>query len=68
MLSIIMWSVGQGRGAGIVSAIGINVGGLVHTLAVSVGLPVLLLFSAPGVRLAPAGRGEPGLRQAFARS
>src|ERR1700722_20540999 len=39
-------SVGQGRGAGLVSARGISVGSLVHTAAAAVGLSALLMSSA----------------------
>jgi threonine/homoserine/homoserine lactone efflux protein len=39
-------SVGQGRGAGFVSALGISVGSLVHTAAAAVGLSALLMSSA----------------------
>jgi threonine/homoserine/homoserine lactone efflux protein len=39
-------SIGQGRGAGLVSALGISVGSLVHTAAASVGLSALLMSSA----------------------
>ncbi|MBU1002080.1 MAG: LysE family translocator [Proteobacteria bacterium] len=36
----------QGRGAGVVSALGITTGGLVHTLAAALGLSALLMYSA----------------------
>jgi threonine/homoserine/homoserine lactone efflux protein len=39
-------SIGQGRGAGFVSALGISVGSLVHTAAAAVGLSALLMSSA----------------------
>jgi threonine/homoserine/homoserine lactone efflux protein len=39
-------SIGQGRGAGFVSALGISVGSLVHTVAAAVGLSALLMSSA----------------------
>jgi threonine/homoserine/homoserine lactone efflux protein len=39
-------SIGQGRGAGFVSALGISVGSLVHTTAAAVGLSGLLMSSA----------------------
>src|ERR1700736_1025197 len=39
-------SIGQGRVAGLVSALGISVGSLVHTAAASVGLSALLMSSA----------------------
>jgi threonine/homoserine/homoserine lactone efflux protein len=39
-------SIGQGRGAGFVSALGISVGSLVHTIAGAVGLSALLMSSA----------------------
>jgi threonine/homoserine/homoserine lactone efflux protein len=39
-------SIGQGRGAGLVSALGISVGSLFHTAAAAVGLSALLMSSA----------------------
>jgi threonine/homoserine/homoserine lactone efflux protein len=39
-------SIGHGRGAGLVSALGIAVGSLVHTAAAAVGLSALLMSSA----------------------
>jgi threonine/homoserine/homoserine lactone efflux protein len=39
-------SIGQGRSAGLVSALGISVGSLVHTAAAAVGLSALLMSSA----------------------
>jgi threonine/homoserine/homoserine lactone efflux protein len=39
-------SIGHGRGAGLVSALGISVGTLVHTAAAAVGLSALLMSSA----------------------
>src|ERR1700674_4311630 len=39
-------SIGHGRGAGLVSALGIGVGSLVHTAAAAVGLSALLMSSA----------------------
>jgi threonine/homoserine/homoserine lactone efflux protein len=39
-------SIGHGRGAGLVSALGISVGSLVHTAAAAVGLSALLMSSA----------------------
>jgi threonine/homoserine/homoserine lactone efflux protein len=39
-------SIGNGRSAGLVSALGIGVGSLVHTAAAAVGLSALLLSSA----------------------
>ncbi len=39
-------SIGQGRSAGFVSALGISVGSLVHTAAAAVGLSALLMSSA----------------------
>lgn len=39
-------SIGQGRGASFVSALGISVGSLVHTAAAAVGLSALLMSSA----------------------
>ena len=39
-------SIGHGRGAGLVSALGIGVGSLVHTAAAAVGLSALLTSSA----------------------
>ncbi len=46
MLYVIARSLGQGQKAGIVSAIGIGVGGFVHTLAATLGLSALLASSA----------------------
>ena len=42
MLYVIARSLGQGRKAGVISAIGIGIGALVHTLAAAVGLSALL--------------------------
>jgi len=39
-------SIGQGRSAGLVSALGIGVGTLVHAAAAAVGLSALLMSSA----------------------
>jgi threonine/homoserine/homoserine lactone efflux protein len=39
-------SIGQGRNAGLVSALGIGVGTLIHTLAAAVGLSALLVSSS----------------------
>jgi threonine/homoserine/homoserine lactone efflux protein len=39
-------SIGHGRGAGLVSALGIGVGSLVHTAAAAIGLSALLTSSA----------------------
>jgi len=39
-------SIGQGRSAGLISALGIAVGSLVHTAAAAVGLSALLMSSA----------------------
>jgi threonine/homoserine/homoserine lactone efflux protein len=39
-------SIGQGRGAGLVSALGIGVGTLVHVAAAAIGLSALLMSSA----------------------
>src|ERR1700738_2612234 len=39
-------SIGHGRSAGLVSALGISVGSLVHTAAAAVGLSALLMSSA----------------------
>lgn len=39
-------SIGQGRGAGLVSALGISVGSLFHTAAAAIGLSALLMSSA----------------------
>lgn len=39
-------SIGHGRGAGLVSALGISVGSLFHTAAAAVGLSALLMSSA----------------------
>src|ERR1700719_5305834 len=38
--------IGHGRGAGLVSALGVSVGSLVHTAAAAVGLSALLMSSA----------------------
>ena len=46
VLYIVARSVDQGRFAGIVSALGIGVGGLVHVLAATIGLSTLLASSA----------------------
>jgi len=46
MLYVLARSAGQGRRAGVVSALGIGIGTLVHTLAAAVGLSALLLSSA----------------------
>jgi threonine/homoserine/homoserine lactone efflux protein len=46
VLYIVGRSIGQGRNAGFVSALGIGVGTLVHTAAAAVGLSALLISSA----------------------
>ena len=46
VLYIVAQSVDQGRGAGLVSALGISVGGLVHVAAATIGLSSLLASSA----------------------
>src|SRR5579859_1787597 len=46
VLYIVGRSIGQGRNAGFVSALGIGVGTLVHTAAAAVGLSALLVSSA----------------------
>jgi threonine/homoserine/homoserine lactone efflux protein len=46
VLYIVARSVDQGRAAGIVSALGISVGGLVHVIAATIGLSSLLASSA----------------------
>jgi threonine/homoserine/homoserine lactone efflux protein len=46
VLYIVARSVDQGRGAGLVSALGISVGGLVHVAAATIGLSSLLASSA----------------------
>jgi threonine/homoserine/homoserine lactone efflux protein len=46
VLYIVAQSVDQGRGAGLVSALGIGVGGLVHVAAATIGLSSLLASSA----------------------
>lgn len=46
VLYIVGRSIGQGRSAGFVSALGIGVGTLVHTAAAAVGLSALLVSSA----------------------
>jgi threonine/homoserine/homoserine lactone efflux protein len=46
VLYIVGRSIGQGRNAGLVSALGIGVGTLIHTAAAAVGLSALLVSSA----------------------
>jgi threonine/homoserine/homoserine lactone efflux protein len=46
VLYIVSRSIGQGRNAGFVSAFGIGIGTLIHTLAAAVGLSALLVSSA----------------------
>ena len=46
VLYIVASSVGQGRAAGFVSALGVGVGGLVHVAAATIGLSSLLASSA----------------------
>lgn len=46
VLYIVSRSIGHGRNAGLVSALGIGVGTLVHTTAAAVGLSALLVSSA----------------------
>jgi threonine/homoserine/homoserine lactone efflux protein len=46
VLYIVSRSIGQGRNAGFVSALGIGVGTLVHTAAAAIGLSALLMSSA----------------------
>jgi threonine/homoserine/homoserine lactone efflux protein len=46
VLYIVARSVDQGRGAGLVSALGIGTGGLVHVVAATIGLSSLLASSA----------------------
>ena len=46
VLYITSRAIGQGRGAGLVSALGIGVGTLVHTAAAAIGLSALLVSSA----------------------
>jgi threonine/homoserine/homoserine lactone efflux protein len=46
VLYIVARSVDQGRGAGLVSALGIGTGGLVHVMAATIGLSSLLASSA----------------------
>jgi threonine/homoserine/homoserine lactone efflux protein len=46
VLYIVGRSIGQGRNAGLVSALGIGVGTLIHTAAAAVGLSALLISSA----------------------
>jgi threonine/homoserine/homoserine lactone efflux protein len=46
VLYIVARSVDQGRGAGLVSALGIGTGGLVHAVAATIGLSSLLASSA----------------------
>lgn len=51
MLYIATRAVAQGRGAGIVSALGVHTGVLVHTLAAAVGLSALIATSAAAFSL-----------------
>jgi threonine/homoserine/homoserine lactone efflux protein len=51
VLYIVGRSIGQGRNAGYVSALGIGVGTLVHTAAAAVGLSALLVSSAAAFRV-----------------
>ncbi len=51
MLFIIGRSAGQGRRAGVISALGIGMGTVVHTLAAAFGLSALLLSSALGYEI-----------------
>src|SRR5437879_13785501 len=46
VLYILGRSIGQGRSAGLVSALGIGVGTLIHVAAAAVGLSALLVSSA----------------------
>lgn len=46
VMYILTRSVGQGRAAGLVSAVGVNVGSAIHVLAAVVGLSVILASSA----------------------
>src|SRR5215471_18035848 len=46
MMYVITRSVGQGRLAGVCSALGISVGSLVHTVFAAVGISALLMQSA----------------------
>jgi threonine/homoserine/homoserine lactone efflux protein len=46
VLYIVGRSIGQGRNAGLVSALGIGIGTLIHTAAAAVGLSALLVSSA----------------------
>lgn len=46
MLYIVARGIQQGRAAGVVSALGVGVGGLAHVLAATAGLSALLLSSA----------------------
>ena len=46
MVYVLARSVGQGRNAGIISALGVSVGLLVHTSAAALGLSALLMSSA----------------------
>lgn len=45
MAYVVTRSLGQGSGAGVVSALGISTGGMIHTAAAAVGLSALLLHS-----------------------
>lgn len=46
VLYIVAWSIDQGRVAGLVSALGVAVGGLVHVSAAAIGISALLVSSA----------------------
>jgi threonine/homoserine/homoserine lactone efflux protein len=52
VLYIVGRSIGQGRNAGFVSALGIGVGTLVHTAAAAIGLSALLMSSATAFSVA----------------
>jgi threonine/homoserine/homoserine lactone efflux protein len=52
VLYIVGRSIGQGRNAGFVSALGIGVGTLIHTAAAAIGLSALLVSSAAAFSIA----------------
>jgi threonine/homoserine/homoserine lactone efflux protein len=55
VLYIVARSVDQGRGAGLVSSLGIATGGLVHVLAATLGLSALLASSATAFTIVKYG-------------
>lgn len=58
MAYVVTRSLGQGSGAGVMSALGISTGGMIHTSAAAVGLSALLLhseFAFAAIKYAGAG-------------